>query len=246
MWTVTGSDRPECGGNHAVRAKRTPVAILTNQKSNTMTNTTTTTARKYMKAKTWGKANLVREDFENRHEYRKAAAVGFNAYKQQQEAEKESAKAAKAESAKPKPTPKQETAPAKPVTKADVMADLKKLTKAQLLQVVEFVLQAAPELEAIPKVEAKPEPEAKPKAAKPKAEAKSKPAKTETKPSDGEILWARYSEKCIILYGDTKPSKDAIKAAGGLWRPFMESPDGNRGVWLLSNKAFEKFQSINK
>lgn len=241
MWTMTGNDRPECGENHAVRAKRTPVAILTNQKSNTMTNTTTTTARKYMKAKTWGKANLVREEYENRHEYRKAAAIGFNAYKQQQAAEKE---AAKAESAKP--APKQEEAPAKPVTKADVMADLKKLTKAQLLQVVEFVLQAAPEPEAKPKAEAKPESEAKPKAAKQKAKAKTAKTetKTEAKPSDGEILWARYSEKCVVLYGDTKPSKDAIKAAGGLWRPFMEAPDGNRGVWLLSNKAFEKFQSI--
>lgn len=210
-----------------------------------MTDTSKST-RRYMKPKTWAKANLVREEYENRHEYRKAAAIGFNAYKQQQEA----AKAAKAESAKPKPAPKQEEAPAKPVTKAEVMADLKKLTKAQLLQVVEFVLQAAPEPEAKPKAEAKPEPEAKPKAAKPKAEPKPKPAKTETKAeskaSDGEILWARYSEKCVVLYGDTKPSKDAIKAVGGLWRPFMESPDGNRGVWLLSNKAFEKFQSISK
>lgn len=175
------------------------------------TTTATTGAKRYMKAKTWGKANLVREDYSNRHEYRKAAAIGFNAYKQQQEAEKAARKTAKSQ-----PEPKQ--------------PDLSRLTKAQLLEIIAKMQMPQPG----PVEERKPRTEPKPR----KAAAK----KTE---GDGKVYFDQYSEKSVIVFGDTKPVKDTIKELGGRWNRFVETPCG-QGAWFVSLSTWSRNKKAAK
>lgn len=180
-----------------------------------MSTTTATGAKRYMKAKTWGKANLVREDYPNRHEYRKAAAIGFDAYKQQQEAEK----AARKTAAKPQPEPKQ--------------PDLSRLTKAQLLEIIAKMQMPRPE----PAEERRPKAEPKPR----KAAAK----KTEEPEGDGKVYFDQYSEKSVIVFGDTKPVKDTIKELGGRWNRFVETPCGH-GAWFVSLSTWSKNKKAAK
>lgn len=48
-----------------------------------------------------------------------------------------------------------------------------------------------------------------------------------------------YSDKAIILCGDTKPFKEQIKAMGGRWNPNLVDPDNaNRrfGAWIFPKK----------
>lgn len=179
------------------------------------TTTATAGAKRYMKAKTWGKANLVREDYSNRHEYRKAAAIGFNAYKQQQEAEKAAGKKA----AKPQPEPKQ--------------PDLNKLTKAQLIELIAKMQFVEPEPVEVPGPKTEPKPR--------KAAAK----KTEEPEGDGKVYFGQYSEKSVIIFGDTKPVKDTIKELGGRWNRFVETPCGH-GAWFVSLSTWSRNKKAAK
>ena len=181
-----------------------------------MSTTTATGAKRFMKAKTWGKANLVREDYPNRHEYRKAAAIGFDAYKQQQEAEK----AARKTAAKPQPEPKQ--------------PDLSRLTKAQLLEIIAKMQMPRPE----PAEERRPKAEPKPR----KAAAK----KTEEPEGDGKVWFDQYSEKSVIIFGDTKPVKDVIKSEfKAIWLRNVETPCG-KGAWCISLSTWSKNKKAAK
>ena len=90
-------------------------------------------------------------------------------------------------------------------------------------------------------------PKAEPKAAiKPKAEAKAKKEKEPTKKTTPKYQIVHYSEKCIALFGDTKPIKEELKALGGRFnnnlRPFGE--ESRVPGWVFPKKCEEAVREI--
>lgn len=92
-------------------------------------------------------------------------------------------------------------------------------------------------------------PKAEPKAAiKPKAEAKAKKEKEPTKKTTPKFQIVHYSEKCIALFGDTKPIKEELKALGGRFnnnlRPFGE--ESRVPGWVFPKKCEEAIKELIK
>ena len=92
-------------------------------------------------------------------------------------------------------------------------------------------------------------PKAEPKAAiKPKAEAKAKKEKEPTKKTTPKYQIVHYSEKCIALFGDTKPIKEELKALGGWFnnnlRPFGE--ESRVPGWVFPKKCEEAIKELIK
>lgn len=90
-------------------------------------------------------------------------------------------------------------------------------------------------------------PKAEPKAAiKPKAEPKAKKEKEPTKKTTPKFQIVHYSEKCIALFGDTKPIKEELKALGGRFnnnlRPFGE--ESRVPGWVFPKKCEEAVREI--
>jgi hypothetical protein len=54
-----------------------------------------------------------------------------------------------------------------------------------------------------------------------------------------------YSEKCIAVFGDTKPIKDVIKQAGGRYNPSLHPGGCEEKVegWVFPSKDREKVES---
>lgn len=92
-------------------------------------------------------------------------------------------------------------------------------------------------------------PNAEPKAAiKPKAEPKAKKEKEPTKKTTPKFQIVHYSEKCIALFGDTKPIKEELKALGGRFnnnlRPFGE--ESRVPGWVFPKKCEEAIKELIK
>ena len=92
-------------------------------------------------------------------------------------------------------------------------------------------------------------PAAAPKATiKPKAEAKAKKEKEPTKKTTPKFQIVHYSEKCIALFGDTKPIKEELKALGGRFnnnlRPFGE--ESRVPGWVFPKKCEEAIKELIK
>lgn len=106
------------------------------------------------------------------------------------------------------------------------------------------------------KASAKKTAKAEPKAIKPKAEvteavkpkAKEKKEKEPTKKTTPKYMVMDYSEKCVALFGDTKPIKDELKKMGGRFnanlRPFA-SEDRVPG-WVFPKKCKEDLMKLVK
>lgn len=122
----------------------------------------------------------------------------------------------------PKATPKQEAAPVPKATTKKATAKKETTKKADAPKT------AAPK-SAAPK-------DAAPKAAAPKTE---KPRYT----------MLQYSEKCLALFGDTKPIKEELKKIGGRYNPNLHPFAKDQSVpgWIFANKAKDDLLNlINK
>lgn len=92
-------------------------------------------------------------------------------------------------------------------------------------------------------------PKAEPKEViKPKAEPKAKKEKEPTKKTTPKFQIVHYSEKCIALFGDTKPIKEELKALGGRFnnnlRPFGE--ESRVPGWVFPKKCEEAIKELIK
>lgn len=90
-------------------------------------------------------------------------------------------------------------------------------------------------------------PKAEPKEViKPKAEPKAKKEKEPTKKTTPKFQIVHYSEKCIALFGDTKPIKEELKALGGRFnnnlRPFGE--ESRVPGWVFPKKCEEAIKEL--
>ena len=86
-----------------------------------------------------------------------------------------------------------------------------------------------------------------PKLANPKKEAKTtKPSTTSTAPTDfdGSLQIVDYSDKAIVLTGDTKPLKDEIKALGGKFGSRFDTTKVPSGIGWLFPKT--KLQAVKE
>ena len=121
----------------------------------------------------------------------------------------------------PKATPKQEAAP---VPKATTK---KATTKKETTKKAAAPKSAAPKA-AAPKTKA-----TNPKTAAPKAE---KPRYT----------MIQYSEKCLALFGDTKPIKEELKKIGGRYNPNLHPFTKDQSVpgWIFANKAKADLEAL--
>lgn len=190
----------------------------------------------FRKPKTWAKANLVREDYQNRHEYRKAAAIGFKTYQDNnqaaKQAAKEAAKAAKAAELSAKPLPKVEK-PAAPAPKPEKAAKpLDKMTKAELLA---YIADMQPKARTRNQPKEEPKPMATPKSEpKPKTRAKEQSAQEET-----QVMYGEYSEKSMVVFGATKAIKDDLKALGGVFNPHLNINGQRQPGWIFPKKNWD-------
>lgn len=110
---------------------------------------------------------------------------------------------------------------------------------------------------ATPKQEAAPVPKASTKkdtakkettkkAAAPKAAAPKTAAPKAEKP---RYTMIQYSEKCLALFGDTKPIKEELKKIGGRYNPHLHPFTKDQSVpgWIFANKAKDDLLNlINK
>lgn len=82
----------------------------------------------------------------------------------------------------------------------------------------------------------------------PKAEPKAKKEKEPTKKTTPKFQIVHYSEKCIALFGDTKPIKEELKALGGRFnnnlRPFGE--ESRVPGWVFPKKCEEAIKELIK
>ena len=80
----------------------------------------------------------------------------------------------------------------------------------------------------------------------PKAEPKAKKEKEPTKKTTPKFQIVHYSEKCIALFGDTKPIKEELKALGGRFnnnlRPFGE--ESRVPGWVFPKKCEEAVREL--
>lgn len=119
----------------------------------------------------------------------------------------------------PKATPKQEAAPVPKATAKKATAKKEATKKA-----------AAPKAAA-------------PKAAAPKAAAPKSAAPKAEKP---RYTMIQYSEKCLALFGDTKPIKEELKKIGGRYNPNLHPFAKDQSVpgWIFANKAKADLEAL--
>lgn len=87
---------------------------------------------------------------------------------------------------------------------------------------------------------------AAPKAAAPKTAAPKAAAPKAEKP---RYTMIQYSEKCLALFGDTKPIKEELKKIGGRYNPNLHPFTKDQSVpgWIFANKAKDDLLNlINK
>lgn len=91
------------------------------------------------------------------------------------------------------------------------------------------------------------------KKAEPKTESKPKPIKAKaekepTKKTTPKFTLVDYSEKCVALFGDTKPIKDDLKAMGGRFNANLRPFDDDSRVpgWVFPKKCREAILELIK
>lgn len=110
---------------------------------------------------------------------------------------------------------------------------------------------------ATPKQEAAPVPKATTKKATTKKETTKKAAAPKTsapktaapKVEKPRYTMIQYSEKCLALFGDTKPIKEELKKIGGRYNPNLHPFTKDQSVpgWIFANKAKDDLLNlINK
>lgn len=110
---------------------------------------------------------------------------------------------------------------------------------------------------ATPKQEATPVPKATTKKATAKKETTKKAAAPKTaapktaapKVEKPRYTMIQYSEKCLALFGDTKPIKEELKKIGGRYNPNLHPFTKDQSVpgWIFANKAKDDLLNlINK
>lgn len=103
-----------------------------------------------------------------------------------------------------------------------------------------------------PKQEAAPVPKATTKKATTKKETTKKAAAPKTAAPKAEkprYTMIQYSEKCLALFGDTKPIKEELKKIGGRYNPNLHPFTKDQSVpgWIFANKAKDDLLNlINK
>lgn len=104
-----------------------------------------------------------------------------------------------------------------------------------------------------PKQEAAPVPKATTKKATAKKETTKKAAapKTKTKTAAPKtekprFTMIQYSEKCLALFGDTKPIKEELKKIGGRYNPNLHPFAKDQSVpgWIFANKAKADLEAL--
>jgi hypothetical protein len=48
-----------------------------------------------------------------------------------------------------------------------------------------------------------------------------------------------YSEKAIVIWGDTKPFKDQLKEIGAKFNPYLRREGVKTSGWIMSKKKYE-------
>jgi hypothetical protein len=71
-----------------------------------------------------------------------------------------------------------------------------------------------------------------------KAPAAKAPVKEDIKTKAFAFEVVIYSEKTFALFGDTKPLKDKIKAAGAIFNRALAYKDGRAPGWLFKRESF--------
>ena len=103
-----------------------------------------------------------------------------------------------------------------------------------------------------PKQEAAPVPKATTKKATAKKETTKKAAAPKTAAPKAEkprYTMIQYSDKCLALFGDTKPIKEELKKIGGRYNPNLHPFTKDQSVpgWIFANKAKDDLLNlINK
>lgn len=73
-----------------------------------------------------------------------------------------------------------------------------------------------------------------------------KSTKAETQPA-GEVYIVDYSEKAIVVAGETKPIKDTLSEKGGRFNPFLKDAEGNLFPgWVFSKKRLDDVKEAIK
>lgn len=64
--------------------------------------------------------------------------------------------------------------------------------------------------------------------------------------SDVNIEIVQYTEKSYAIFGDTKPIKESIKAAGGKWNRFLKKGTETVAGWVIptKNRSIEEIRSL--
>lgn len=95
---------------------------------------------------------------------------------------------------------------------------------------------------ATPKKQAATPKPAAPKAAAPKTEA----PKQEPAPAKPRYTLMQYSEKCVALFGDTKPIKDELRKIGGRYNPNLHpfGQDTSIPGWVFPNKCRDDVEQL--
>ncbi len=57
-----------------------------------------------------------------------------------------------------------------------------------------------------------------------------------------QVIIKNYSDKAVIVSGDTKPVKDQLKTQGGRFNPRLKDPETGQQVcgWIFSKTSFQK------
>lgn len=76
-------------------------------------------------------------------------------------------------------------------------------------------------------------------------EAKQPEIKEEVKPATpSQLKLVDYSEKAVALFGNTKPIKDALKAIGGRFNPFLTLEGEKVAGWIFSKTKIADVQKL--
>ena len=87
---------------------------------------------------------------------------------------------------------------------------------------------------------------AKQQTAAPKATASPKAAATKEAPAKPRYTLMQYSEKCVALFGDTKPIKDELRRIGGRYNPSLHpfGQETNVPGWVFPNKYRDDVEQL--
>lgn len=72
------------------------------------------------------------------------------------------------------------------------------------------------------------------------------PDKPQPEVQTGSVKTIQYSEKCIAVYGDTRPIKDTLKSIGARFNPFLTIDGIKQAGWVLPSAQRDKLNFINK